>query len=481
MTDLGTLGGRSSTAFAINAQNTVVGASDAPDGSQHAVLWRHGRLIDFNELVPRQYALLGGESYVFSSATGINDTEDVLLWAKSASGRAALFLLKDQRLRTLAFPKNWRSLRSAGSLNDDDSFAGSFLTLSGREQGFVYTRDTFHDVGTISGASRIYRLNGSGQAVGESRALDGYTHAVLWDGDGLTDLNALFDRDKRTRHGHLFRLASATSIDSSGRVVGVAWEEERLPHDAVFILTPEPRNGFWRWAIPATVLAAILAFASIYMARNPGALLPVRASGIQVQRIFSRVTAANAASSVAWLGHALIALAVLQGLLFVVLAALNLVPPTVFIDPLVYGASGSFLTRRRSRAIAVFVFVYALFALTAAVLSSSGWLRQIVVGTAAVTAGYIALQATRAAWFDQRTRTLVTDWRNVAFVSFATIFIFALSAAFLGYWARRAGFHIENSNVFGLVALAAAMVAIFGVMAPLSGRRPFARARDSTA
>ena len=40
MTDLGTFGGRRSSAMAINARGEIVGASDTADGATHATLWR---------------------------------------------------------------------------------------------------------------------------------------------------------------------------------------------------------------------------------------------------------------------------------------------------------------------------------------------------------------------------------------------------------------------------------------------------------
>jgi probable HAF family extracellular repeat protein len=39
MTDLGTLGGRMSFAYAINNQGQIVGASYTASGSEHACLW----------------------------------------------------------------------------------------------------------------------------------------------------------------------------------------------------------------------------------------------------------------------------------------------------------------------------------------------------------------------------------------------------------------------------------------------------------
>jgi probable HAF family extracellular repeat protein len=62
MTDLGTLGGDSSDALAINRQQQIVGLSDIASGEVHAFLWQRGVMTDLGTL--------GGS---FSHANAIND------------------------------------------------------------------------------------------------------------------------------------------------------------------------------------------------------------------------------------------------------------------------------------------------------------------------------------------------------------------------------------------------------------------------
>ena len=65
--DLGTLGGRQSSATAISGRGHVVGASETADGQWHAFLWRAGTMTDLG-------ALPSGDSY----ATDVNDAGQVV-------------------------------------------------------------------------------------------------------------------------------------------------------------------------------------------------------------------------------------------------------------------------------------------------------------------------------------------------------------------------------------------------------------------
>ena len=72
--DIGTLGGRNSVAFGVNATNQVVGTASTrattakgSDGPQHAFLWQHGRMIDLNSVTT------GASGWVLESANAINN------------------------------------------------------------------------------------------------------------------------------------------------------------------------------------------------------------------------------------------------------------------------------------------------------------------------------------------------------------------------------------------------------------------------
>ncbi|MFF0469230.1 hypothetical protein ACFYPX_17585 [Micromonospora zamorensis] len=52
LVELGTLGGDSSSAVAMNNRGDVVGRAQAADGTYSGFLWRHGRMTDLGALTP---------------------------------------------------------------------------------------------------------------------------------------------------------------------------------------------------------------------------------------------------------------------------------------------------------------------------------------------------------------------------------------------------------------------------------------------
>jgi probable HAF family extracellular repeat protein len=160
ITMLGTLGGPSSWATAINEAGDVTGLSQTASGEARAFLWREGRMIDLGTL--------GGSS---SEPVALNDRGDVVGISDTGSGPREAFLWRNGRMVRLP---------SLG--------------------------------GTISDpVSRPTAINERGQVVGESTSPDGRQHAVLWQNGRIVDLDAQLDMPHGSR---------AVDIDDEGRVLG---------------------------------------------------------------------------------------------------------------------------------------------------------------------------------------------------------------------------------------------------------------------
>ena len=219
LTDLGTLGGSTSWAFAINALGAVVGSASLPyDVAVHAFLWTaDGGMLDLGTL--------GG---TYSRASGINDAGQVSGWSQVAGDTSYHAFLWDPT----------SGMSDLGTFGGDTSFAydvggrfacGEAATDDGSRHAFITSGDGLTDLGTLGGTYSA-AINCSdpifGQTVGESSVSDNSaTHAVMWNSQlAITDLGTLGGTESRALRVTMFRgeiFGESRTVE--GRLHPVRW------------------------------------------------------------------------------------------------------------------------------------------------------------------------------------------------------------------------------------------------------------------
>src|SRR5579884_571051 len=132
MHDLGTLGGSSSYAYAINASGAIVGESLVKgDATFHAFIYQNGRMSDLGTIAGYRNAV----------ATDINANGDVVGYAYNTdTGTYHAFLYHKGKMVDLntLIPSTspWR-LNSASAINDNGQITGSANDKAGDRRAFV--------------------------------------------------------------------------------------------------------------------------------------------------------------------------------------------------------------------------------------------------------------------------------------------------------------------------------------------------------
>ncbi|MHC4714151.1 MAG: DUF3466 family protein [Planctomycetota bacterium] len=240
MTDLGTFGGPGSEAHAVNRSGQVVGEAhhSAPGGVMHAFLWTPG---DRGGM--RCLGLLGGNR---SYARAIHDSGQVVGFALNGASQRRAFLWEEARgmldLGTLGGDMSY-----AEDINDAGRVVGGAHTAAGDYHAFVWEDVNENgksdpggmtDLGTLPGGTEswAYGINDAGQVVGWARTATGEKHAFVWEdvnGNGQSDPEEM--KDLGTLPGGTE--SWAYGINDAGQVVG--WARTAAGERRAFLWTPE--------------------------------------------------------------------------------------------------------------------------------------------------------------------------------------------------------------------------------------------------
>lgn len=253
MTDLGTLGGATSAAQAINNAGQIVGSSLDSSGHELPFLYQNGAM--------KALPLLAGD--VYGQATGISATGIVVGWEVNTQG----FAHPVQWIGGVAHAFSGGPMEAARAINNigqtvgtgfggrgfiASSLAATPLAPAGAgvydpaainsssqvvgtinpgsldEQAFLYRGGAITNLGTLGGSAAVaYDINDGGTIVGDS------TMAGLADGRAFVDQGgSMTPLDQHVPPGLALTFISANAINTSGQIASIA------SNGHAYLLTP---------------------------------------------------------------------------------------------------------------------------------------------------------------------------------------------------------------------------------------------------
>ena len=204
-TDLGTLGGRGSAAYAINDDGIIAGWAQRADGIQRAVAWGPRGIVDLGSLAKDSCSVAYG---INSKGVIVGSTCTV-----AAGVRAARFRAPDLIDDLGSFGGTTVAL----AISDSGLIVGYSYLPSGAYHGFLHADGKMIDVGTLPGMtqSQLAAVNSAGIAVGLAADEGGLLTAVVYGAGRMADLNSLVESNAYT-------LIAASGIDEDGNIVANA-------------------------------------------------------------------------------------------------------------------------------------------------------------------------------------------------------------------------------------------------------------------
>ncbi len=199
VTNLGTLGGSTSEARAINDSGQIVGYAFNANQKRRAFLYTGGTLQDLGDF--------GGTESV---AYDINNSGQIIGWAKNAAEREQAFLYNNSTLQNLGTLGGERSY--AFGINNGGQITGSAEINLGHNHAFLYQNNAMQDLGVLGGIySYGYEINTAGKIVGYSYQDGelGGVRAFIHQNGAFTSLGTLGGRE-----------SSARAINDNDQIVG---------------------------------------------------------------------------------------------------------------------------------------------------------------------------------------------------------------------------------------------------------------------
>jgi probable HAF family extracellular repeat protein len=205
--DVGTIGGTTTIATAINESGWVTGYATTGDGASHAFLW------DGSEM--RNLGTFGG---TVSYGSAINSSGWVTGFATITGNTQYAFLWTGGKLRNLGALGG--SFSYGKALNDSGWVVGYAATAGeAAYHAFLWNGGKLQDLGTLGGTSSFAEaINARGRVIGFSEITGNVgSHAFLWNGSKLIDLNTFLPP------GSPWILGNADAINDAGQIVATGY------------------------------------------------------------------------------------------------------------------------------------------------------------------------------------------------------------------------------------------------------------------
>lgn len=178
--DLGTLGGASSYAAAINTSGQVVGNANIASGAYKAFLYSGSSLQNLGTLT--------GD--LNSQALGVNDSGQIVGYSMSAAGDSRSFLYSGGMMKDIGLLAGYEESQAYGINNSGQVVGAAYTADSSSSRAYLYSGGVLQNLGTLTGGDNSFAngINASGQIVGTSDNASLIYHAFLYSGGVMQDL-----------------------------------------------------------------------------------------------------------------------------------------------------------------------------------------------------------------------------------------------------------------------------------------------------